>query len=387
MPASEQLKNAIDSWLIHLEDNQRSEHTLAAHRYAMTLFEQWLDAQPETIQCESLTVALLLRYVNDLKSRPRAHAGLDEASASQRLKHSTIHRYIDILVRWLQYLIDDGVLTGIPKHGSRARVRLVTPEGVRDTLKQLIERNPPPVAPRMPDLSRLPAIYHHALDALLQQHRQVAPLEAASQRRAYLNLLRNRALIATIFCTGGRISEVLSLDVAQVMPHGAVLEDVRIVGKGRKARPLPLDELARRWIQEYVTQRTPYFPGTSLPLFISHGPHGMGQRITAVTAWRIVKQAATMLVDLRMTEGADARELDQLRAISPHSLRHYFAQTMLDRGAGYDPITAILGHSSRQVTETVYARVSEEHALDAVKRFGPRANVDSLADGDEQTRR
>lgn len=384
MAASEQLKNTIDDWLIHLEDNQRSEHTLAAHRYAMTLFEQWLDAQPEPIQCESLTVALLVRYVNDLKSRPRAHAGAEQASAAGRLKHTTIHRYIDILVRWLQYLIDDGVLPGIPRHSGRGRVRLVTSEGARDTLKQLIERNPPAVAPRMPDLSRLPAIYHQALDALLQQHGQVPPLEPPPQRRAYLNLLRNRALIATIFCTGGRISEVLSLDVGQVMPHGTVLEDVRIVGKGRKARPLPLDELARRWIEEYVTARAPFFPGTSQPLFLSHGPNGSGQRITAVTAWRIVKQAAGVLVDLRMVEGADAKELEQLRAISPHSLRHYFAQTMLDRGAGYDPITAILGHSSRQVTETVYARVSDQHALDAVRRFGPRASVDRAAGDDEE---
>lgn len=346
MPATEQLKVAIDEWLIHLEDKQQSEHTLAAQRYAMTVFEQWLDARPEIIDLPSLTVALLINYVNDTKQRPPTYV-VAQANDGSRLKHSTIHRYIDILARWLQYLVDEGILPGIPKHRSQKRVRLVTPDGVRDTLKQLIQRNPPPVAPRIPDLSQLPDIYHQAVLQLCQRTGHQPPIETPLQHRAYLNLLRNRALIATIFCTGGRISEVLSLDQDQVMPDGDVLDEVQIVGKGRKARPLPLDPLAQAWIREYVTGRTQMFPGSHQPLFISHGPHGAGQRLTAVSAWRIVKQAAQMLADRRLREGASAKELDQLRAISPHSLRHYFAQTMLDRGAGYDPITAVLGHSSR----------------------------------------
>lgn len=374
MPASAQLKQTIDAWLIHLEDSQRSDHTLAAHRYAMQLFEQWLDTRPEPIDSATLTVGLLTAYVQHLTSRPAAHADATTRTRSQRLKHSTIHRYIDILVRWLQYQIDEGQLQGIPKYGRRTQPRLVTPESVRATLKQLIERNPPPVAPRMPDLSRLPSIYHQAVTALLQQHGDPPPMQRPPQRRTYLNLLRNRALVATIFCTGGRIREVLSLDVAQVMPHEQLLETVRIVGKGRKARLLPLDAFAREWIAAYVTARAPFFPPSGLALFISHGPHGAGQRLSAVSAWRIVKQAAALLADQRMTEGAAPKDVAQLRAVSPHSLRHYFAQTMLDRGAGYDPITAILGHSSRQVTETVYARLSEEDALEAAKRFGPQAD-------------
>ncbi|HEY0735479.1 MAG TPA: tyrosine-type recombinase/integrase [Herpetosiphonaceae bacterium] len=381
MPASEQLKVAIDEWLVHLEDKQQSEHTLAAQRYAMTLFEQWLDTRSEPIDLSALTASLLMQYINDTKHRPPTHS-TDATADGQRLKHSTIHRYIDILVRWLQYLIDEGMLPGIPKHRSQKRVRLLTPEGVRATLKQLIERNPSPVAPRMPDLSQLPDIYHHAVLQLDQRTGSRPPLDTPSQRRTYLNLLRNRALIATLFCTGGRIREVLSLDVPQVMPDGAILDEVPIVGKGRKARPLPLDRLAQTWIGDYLIMRAELFPGTHQPLFISHGPHGSGQRLTAVSAWRIVKAAAQVLADRRLGDGASAKEVEQVRAISPHSLRHYFAQTMLDRGAGYDPITAVLGHSSRQVTETVYARMSDEQALAAVKQFGPQARLSPPPDPD-----
>lgn len=381
MPAREQLKVTIDAWLMHLEDKQQSEHTLAAQRYAMTLFEQWLDARPEPIDLDTLTVALLMNYVNDTKHRAPTHSP-DETDAGQRLKHSTIHRYIDILVRWLQYLIDEGILPGIPKHRSQKRIRLLTPDGVRATLKQLIERTPSPVAPRMPDLSQLPDIYHHAVLQLGQRTGGHPPLETPSQRRSYLNLLRNRALIATLFCTGGRIREVLSLDVTQIMPEETILDEVPIVGKGRKARPLPLDRLAQTWIGDYLAARAELFSGTHQPLFISHGPHGTGQRLTAVSAWRIVKAAAQVLADRRIMEGASTKEVEQVRAISPHSLRHYFAQTMLDRGAGYDPITAVLGHSSRQVTETVYARMSDEQVLAAVKQFGPQARLSPLPDSD-----
>lgn len=381
MPASEQVRVAIDEWLVHLEDKQQSEHTLAAQRYAMTLFEQWLDTRPECVDLDALTVALLMHYVNDTKHRPPMHSS-DELDEGPRLKHSTIHRYIDILVRWLQYLVDEGILPGIPKHRSQKRVRLLTPDGVRATLKQLIERTPSPVAPRMPDLSQLPDIYHQGVLLLDQDSGGHPPLETPSQRRTYLNLLRNRALIATLFCTGGRIREVLSLDVSQVMPNGMVLDDVPIVGKGRKARPLPLDHLAQAWIGDYLTVRAELFPGTYHPLFISHGPHGAGQRLTAVSAWRIVKAAAEGLADRQLVAGVPTKELDQIRAISPHSLRHYFAQTMLDRGAGYDPITAVLGHSSRQVTETVYARMSDDQALAAVKRFGPQAKLSPPPDPD-----
>lgn len=71
MPATNQLTAAIDAWLIHAEDSQRSDHTLAAQRYAMTLFEQWLDTRPQPIDLEAVTAALLVSYVNDIKTRAR----------------------------------------------------------------------------------------------------------------------------------------------------------------------------------------------------------------------------------------------------------------------------------------------------------------------------
>ena len=199
----------------------------------------------------------------------------------------------------------------------------------------------------------------------IRAKREPAPL------RAYLNLLRNRALVATLFSSGGRVNEVVGLDVRPVLQNGQVVETVPITGKGRKRRSLRLDDFARMALASYLAARTPHFPSANA-LFISHGPKATGQRLSDVTAWRVVKEAANALADERMLEGADQEEVDALRDISPHSVRHYLAQAMLDEGADYKDITAILGHSSSVVTEQFYARLGDDRVFEVADTFAPR---------------
>ena len=73
----------------------------------------------------------------------------------------------------------------------------------------------------------------------------VAPSNDLVHVRAHLNLLRNRALIAVLFGSGGRISEVLSLTVGTVQRQERIVDMAPIRGKGRKRRSLRLDETAR----------------------------------------------------------------------------------------------------------------------------------------------
>lgn len=63
-----------------------------------------------------------------------------------------------------------------------------------------------------------------------------------------------------------------------------------------------------------------------------------------------------------------------MRGVSPHSLRHYLVQAMLDEGADYKDITAILGHSSSVVTEQFYARLGDERTMEIANTFAPRMN-------------
>lgn len=150
-------------------------------------------------------------------------------------------------------------------------------------------------------------------------------------------------MIATLFSTGGRLNEILGLTVAAVTTRGRVANVVAVTGKGRQRRPLCHDRDTQRWIADYLYSRQALFP-TASALFISHGRNGAGKQLSDVTAWKVVKAAAEALADVRMQEGADVEELRALRGVSPHSLRHYLAQAMLDEGADYKDITAILGH-------------------------------------------
>lgn len=141
----------------------------------------------------------------------------------------------------------------------------------------------------------------------LAQRGTVVPTEAEpGPLRTYLNLLRNRALIATLFSTGGRINEILSLTVAVVQPRGRVTSVVAVTGKGRKRRSLRLDPDAQRWITDYLQRRYVFFSSASA-LFISHGLNGAGKQLSDVTAWKVVKAAAEALAEVRMHEGLSRR--------------------------------------------------------------------------------
>lgn len=73
-----------------------------------------------------------------------------------------------------------------------------------------------------------------------------------------------------------------------------------------------------------------------------------------------------------MSDGATADEIRDLRAVSPHSIRHYMDQAMLDEGAEYKDIATIFGHSSTSVTEQVYAQLDPDRVQEVADTCAPR---------------
>lgn len=355
MPLAPTLVTSMEDWLLGLEERQRSPQTLRSYRASLAQWRAWLEAQPHTYDLTDLRVHTIIDYVKWLQQRG--------------LRRRSLHIHIGVVTRWLQFLVDHGRLAG----GLPNRLgQIETPNGVRDLLLRLVGPLPPSVAPRVPDLRALPNVYPAQLEEFLRQRGGQPP--APSEKRAfrtYLSLLRDQALIGVLFCSGGRVSEVLSLNVRQVLTHGTIAAAVRISGKGRKERPLRLDADARRWLSRYLSARRTLFP-TAEAVFISHGPRGAGQRISTVEAWRTVKEAAERLADHLAAAGASAEEVAAVREVSPHSLRHFFAQALLDEGADFKDIAAILGHASVLITEQIYARLSEERMLEIADTFAPR---------------
>ncbi len=170
---------------------------------------------------------------------------------------------------------------------------------------------------------------------------------AASCKR--LELLRDRAIMHTLYASAGRVSEVAALTRAQVADGRA--SEVLITGKGNKERMLFLTPEACAAIRAYCNERDDPYPA----LFISHR-RNKGQPLTRMSIWRAVKRAA--------------RALGLSKAASPHAFRHYRATQLLNEGMPLESVQAYLGHASPETTRVVYAHTRTAVLRDQLDTYG-----------------
>ena len=164
--------------------------------------------------------------------------------------------------------------------------------------------------------------------------------------------LRDRAVLETLYSSGLRISEACGLRFEQVNITDRIL---RIRGKGRKEREVPIGEPAMRAIREYWTAVVhPRAMGT--PVFLSRP-----EALTPVRASEIQARLKLYLA----SAGLDPE-------ITPHKLRHSFATHLLNNGADLRSVQELLGHARLQSTE-VYTHVSAARLKQAYDDAHPRA--------------
>ncbi len=168
--------------------------------------------------------------------------------------------------------------------------------------------------------------------------------------------LRDRAILETLYSTGMRVSEIVSLDAQKIDFIGGIC---RIVGKGRKERLCPIGDKALRVIRKYLeTRETRKTAKSATPLFLNHSRHGAGSRLTPRSVARILHK----YVD----------RTSRRAGVSPHSLRHSFATHLLNHGADLRSVQELLGHENLSTTQ-VYTHVSTERLKQAYKKAHPRA--------------
>ena len=159
------------------------------------------------------------------------------------------------------------------------------------------------------------------------------------------NGFRDRTMLETLYATGLRVSELVSLSLTAVnLRAGAV----RVVGKGGKERLVPLGEVAQQWIERYVQAARPHILNgrASDALF----PSNRGKAMTRQTFWHAIKRYAAVA------------DID--RDISPHTLRHAFATHLVNHGADLRTVQLMLGHADLSTTQ-IYTHV----ARDRLKRL------------------
>ena len=173
-----------------------------------------------------------------------------------------------------------------------------------------------------------------------------------------LQSLRDRALLELLYATGARVSEVVALNVDDILGTEEGASDVvRLLGKGNKQRLVPVGSYARAALDAYLVRARPAFSvrGTATPaLFLGL----RGQRLSRQNAWLIIKAAAE-----RSGIGVE---------ISPHTFRHSFATHLLEGGADVRVVQELLGHSSVATTQ-IYTLVTADTLRDMYTQAHPRA--------------
>lgn len=184
---------------------------------------------------------------------------------------------------------------------------------------------------------------------------QVASLLDAAAIGDTPGALRDKALLEVLYGTGARVSEATGLDIDD-LEFREGNESVKLRGKGRKERVVPLGGYAREAVEAYLVRGRPSFAanGKGTPaLFLN----SRGGRLSRQSGWSILKAAA-----LRAGVGE----------ISPHTLRHSFATHLLRGGADIRVVQELLGHASVTTTQ-IYTFVTRDALREVYQMAHPRA--------------
>jgi integrase/recombinase XerD len=147
-------------------------------------------------------------------------------------------------------------------------------------------------------------------------------------------------MLEALYAAGFRVSELVDLPVAAVSLTDGV---VRVMGKGRKERLVPLGEEAREWIARYAKESRPaLLKGKGCEaLFVTE----RGGAMTRQMFWYLIKRHA-LHAGIRSP-------------LSPHTLRHAFATHLLNHGADLRVVQMLLGHADIATTQ-IYTHVAKE---------------------------
>jgi len=175
-------------------------------------------------------------------------------------------------------------------------------------------------------------------------------LDAPNELRAIE--MRDKAMLYTLYATGMRISELISLNMHNVdLTRGSV----QVIGKGGKERLIPLTNDAINMIKKYLTEaREKLSKGKDHNnIFVS--THG--KQISRHSFWHRIK--------------AYLKKVDVKKEVHPHTLRHAFATHMLNNGADLRSVQLLLGHSDLATTQ-IYTHVAKAEIKNLHKKHHPR---------------
>ena len=291
----------LDEFCDHLwlEDGL-SRNTLESYRRDLSKFVMWLRRQRDVSILQS-TQADIQGFLAHLVSENKAKA-------------TSTSRAISSLKRLFRYLLRQNKISIDPT------LQIATPKLPRSLPKSLTEQD---------------------VELLLN-----APDVTTSLG------MRDRTMFEVLYATGLRVSELVTLTVAQVSLDMGV---VRVMGKGSKERLVPLGEEALDWLRRYLQEARKELLGTQLSdaLFVTARGAGMTRQMF----WYLIKKHAK-------SGGLN-------KPMSPHTLRHAFATHLLNHGADLRVVQLLLGHADISTTQ-IYTHVARERLKALHTQHHPR---------------
>jgi integrase/recombinase XerC len=292
------VKNEIEEFCRYLgAERNVSPHTLKAYRTDLEMFREFVGKELKgEASVGRVTHLLVRRYL---------------ASLAGDSRKSTMGRKLAAIRSFFTYLVREG----------KAR------------------KNPAELVNTPKKEKRVP--FHLTID-------EVTTLVTAPGGNEFL-VLRDRAILETLYSSGVRVSELTGLDVGGIdLDEGLA----RVLGKGGKERVVPLGSHARAALAEYLLVRNG--PPVDAPLFLN----ARGGRLTSRSVARIVDRYMLKIA--------------AMKKVSPHTLRHTFATHLLEGGADLRAIQELLGHASLSTTQK-YTHVSIDRLMEVYDKAHPKA--------------
>lgn len=162
---------------------------------------------------------------------------------------------------------------------------------------------------------------------------------------------RDRTMLELMYCSGLRVSELLSLKVKQINLEKQIID---VIGKGNKQRKVPVGEYALDFVKQYIEE---------------HRIHNPGKKSSYLFLNRYGKPLSRQYFFLQIKKYAKEAGIEE--DISPHTLRHCFATHMLENGAELRALQEMLGHTNLSTTQ-IYTNISTKRILDAYDLFTKR---------------
>ncbi len=163
---------------------------------------------------------------------------------------------------------------------------------------------------------------------------------------------RDRAMLEVLYGAGLRVSELVDLELRDLMPDE---ELIRVMGKGSKERIVPLGGRAADALGRYLRELRPRLDrgeGEGV-VFLNHH----GRPLTRMGAWKIVRRHV------------DRTDVD--RRVTPHTFRHSFATHLLEGGADLAAVQEMLGHADISTTQ-IYTHVDRAYLREVHRSHHPR---------------